>query len=132
MSDIRVRVGQQNTVKVISSLTGHLAGIATYSDKSGISTNVVGGIASVTRLNVSGEAIFTSGINITGIATFSDRLKYIPGNYNPPNGVGYFNNTGTLVSSASTNSLMYAMKHVFITNPSGIPGWANSLDGGTY
>ena len=45
MSDIRVRVGQQNTVKVISSLTGHLAGIATYSDKSGISTNVVGGIA---------------------------------------------------------------------------------------
>ena len=119
MSDIRVRLGQQNAIKVISGLTNN-------------TTNIISGIASLTKLNVSGEAIFTSGINITGIATFSDRLKYIPGNYNPPNGVGYFNNTGTLVSSASTNSLMYAMKHVFITNPSGIPGWANSLDGGTY
>lgn len=119
MSDIRVRLGQQNAIKVISGLTNN-------------TTNIISGIASLTKLNVSGEAIFTSGINISGIVTFSDRLKYIGGNYNPPNGVAYFNNTGTLVSSASTNSLMNTMSHVFISDSLGIPGWVNSIDGGTY
>jgi hypothetical protein len=56
MSDIKIRVGQSNAIKVISSLSG----------SSGQKTveNVIGGIASVTQLNVSGISTFV------GIATF--------------------------------------------------------------
>jgi hypothetical protein len=53
MSDIKVRVGQQNAVKVISSLSGS-------NTNSFISESVIGGIASVTQLSVSG--ITTLGI----------------------------------------------------------------------
>ena len=60
MSDIKVRVGQQNSIKVISSL----AGGAAFAQDSLNSTNVIGGIASVTQLNVSGISTFV------GVATF--------------------------------------------------------------
>ena len=60
MADIRVRVGQENAVKVISSVSGSAGG------KSITSTNVIGGIASVTQLTVS------------GISTFSGDLYYMP------------------------------------------------------
>jgi hypothetical protein len=74
MSDIKVRVGQQNAIKVLSSLSGGAA----FSENSGTSVNVIGGIASVTQLNVSG--ITTLGItsttnltsqqlNVSGIST---------------------------------------------------------------
>jgi hypothetical protein len=63
MSDIKVRVGQQNTIKVVSSVSGSAGGSAT------IAENVIGGIASVTSLNVSGLSTFV------GIATL--KMMYI-------------------------------------------------------
>jgi hypothetical protein len=66
MSDIKVRVGQQNTVKVVSSISGSAGGTAT------ISENVIGGIASVTSLNVSGLSTFV------GVGTFFGDL-YVGG-----------------------------------------------------
>jgi len=117
---LKVRVGQQNSVKVISSLTGNVAGIPTYANTSGISTNVIGGIASVTQLNVS------------GISTFQSGISYAFGDFDPPNGVAYFDNSGTLVSSASTNSPITKTGYIFTTNTSGIPVWSDTIDGGTY
>ena len=66
MSDIKVRVGQQNTVKVVSSVSGAAGGSAV------IAENVIGGIASVTSLSVSGLS------NFVGIATFNNDV-YIDG-----------------------------------------------------
>jgi cytoskeletal protein CcmA (bactofilin family) len=64
MSDIKIRVGQSNAIKVISSLSG----------SSGQKTveNVIGGIASVTQLNVSGISTFV------GVSTFKNDV-YIDG-----------------------------------------------------
>jgi hypothetical protein len=49
------------------------AGIATYADRAGIATNVIGGIASVTSLNVTGittlASIVGTSLSITGIST---------------------------------------------------------------
>ncbi len=93
-SGINVISGGINAVGVISAtsfngnLTGNvtgnadtatyasLSGVATYSSVTGISTNVIGGIASVTQLNVSGISTFNSDVKFnnnilhTGIATF--------------------------------------------------------------
>ena len=76
MSDIRVkvgqentiksRVGQQNTVKVVSSVSGSAGGSAITAE------NVIGGIASVTSLSVSGLSTFV------GVATFKNNV-YIDG-----------------------------------------------------
>lgn len=63
---IKVRVGQQNAIKITSSISGGVGG------KSSTSVNVIGGIASVTSLNVSGLSTFV------GIATFNNDV-YIDG-----------------------------------------------------
>ena len=66
MTDIKVRVGQQNAVKVISSISGSAGGRAVTAE------NVIGGIASVTNLYVSGISTFV------GISTFNSDV-YING-----------------------------------------------------
>jgi len=68
-SDIKVRVGQQNATKVVSSVSGSPGGDSTNAINA---INVVGGIASVTQLNVSGVSTFI------GIATFKNDV-YING-----------------------------------------------------
>lgn len=61
MADIKVRVGQQNAVKVIASNAGPSNVINT-------SFNVIGGIASVTSLNVTGIS------TVVGISTFQNNV----------------------------------------------------------
>ena len=74
MSYINERVGQQNSIKVISSISGAAGGFAALSE------NVIGGIASVTSLNVSGVSTFV------GVATFKNNV-FIDGNINVVGGV---------------------------------------------
>lgn len=70
MSDIKVRIGQQNAVKIVSSISGSSSG------RSIIAENVIGGIGSIRELNVSGISTFVglstfnNGINVSGISTF--------------------------------------------------------------
>lgn len=61
MADIKVRVGQQNAIKVVSSISG-----------SNNATNVIGGIASVTQLSVSGISSFSGDVYINGNLIISE------------------------------------------------------------
>jgi len=155
MSDIRVkvgqqnsiksRVGQQNTVNVVSSVSGSAGGVAV------IAENVIGGIASVTSLNVSGISTFV-GIatfknnvyidgdlvfdeftsrngNITGILTVGQSIYYPLGQ---PYGVAYFDPNDQLVSTGTTSSAISETNYILTTDNSGIPTWSSVIDGGTY
>ena len=151
MSDIKVRVGQQNTVKVVSSVSGSAGGSAT------IAENVIGGIASVTSLNVSGLSTFV-GIatfkndvyidgdlyigddllfdeftarngNITGILTVGQSFYYPPGE---PYGVAYFDLDDKLVSTGTTALAISETNYILTTDNSGVPTWSGVIDGGTY
>jgi len=147
MSDIKVRVGQQNSVKVISSISGGSA----FADLADIATNVIGGIASVTSLNVSGISTFV-GIatfknnvyidgdlvfdeftsrngNITGILTVGQSFYYPPGQLY---GVAYFGPNDQLVSTGTTASAITETNYILTTDNSGIPTWSSVIDGGTY
>ena len=149
MPDIKVRVGQQNAVKVVSSISG--------STIAAIAENVIGGIASVTQLNVSGistfvgVATFKNNVyidgdlyvgddinfdeftarngNITGILTVGQELYYPPGE---PYGIAYFNSSDKLVSTGATSSAITETNYMLTTNSSGVPTWSNVIDGGTY
>ena len=74
---LKVRVGQTDAVKVVSSNAGGGGGT------SDTAINVIGGIASVTQLNVSGistlagitsvtgETLFTKQFNVSGVSSFT-------------------------------------------------------------
>jgi hypothetical protein len=152
MSDIKVRVGQQNSIKVISSLSGG----SDFAVNSINSVNVIGGIASISQLGVSGVSTFVGiatfnsdvyiggdlyirddlrfdeftarNANITGIATITS--FYYP-NYNT-SGVAYFNSSGLMVSTGATSSSIDYSNYILTTDNSGIPIWSNSIDGGSY
>jgi hypothetical protein len=153
MSDIKVRVGQQNSVKIISSISGG----SDYALNSTNAVNVIGGIASVTSLNVSGISTFV-GIatfknnvyidgdlyigddlvfdefrarngNITGILTVGQSLYYPDGQ---PYGVAYFDLNDRLVSTGSTSSAISETNYILTTDNSGIPTWSSVIDGGSY
>ena len=151
MSDIKVRVGQQNTVKVVSSISGAAGGDAVTAE------NVIGGIASVTSLNVSGlstfvgVATFKNNVyidgdlyisddlvfdeftvrngNITGILTVGQSFYYPIGQ---PYGVAYFDPNDQLVSTGTTASAISETNYILTTDNSGIPTWSSVIDGGTY
>ena len=153
MSDIKVRVGQQNSVKVISSISGGAA----FADFADIATNVIGGIASVTSLNVSGVSTFVGiatfknnvyidgdlyvsddlvfdeftarNANITGILTVGQSIYYPLGQ---PYGVAYFDPNDRLVSTGTTSSAISETNYILTTDNSGIPTWSSVIDGGTY
>ena len=147
MSDIKVRVGQQNSVKIISSISGG----SDYAFNSTNAENVIGGIASITSLNVSGISTFV-GIatfknnvyidgdlvfdefiarngNITGILTVGQSIYYPLGQ---PYGVAYFDPNDRLVSTGTTSSAISETNYILTTDNSGIPTWSSVIDGGTY
>jgi hypothetical protein len=76
MSDIKVRVGQQNAVKIVSSISGSAGGKAVTAE------NVIGGIGSIRELYVSGISTFVgvstfkSDVYIDGDLTVGDDLKF--------------------------------------------------------
>ena len=151
MSDIKVRVGQQNAVKIVSSISGSAGGKAVTAE------NVIGGIASVRELYVSGISTFV-GVStfksdvyvdgdlyvsddlkfdeftarnaiITGIATISGGLYYGP---YYTNGMPYFNSSGLVVSTNSPQNGIDYTNYIMTTDNSNVPTWSNAIDGGTY
>ena len=74
---LKVRVGQTDAIKVVSSNSGGGGGT------SDTAQNVIGGIASVTQLNVSGistlagitsvtgDTLFTKQFNVSGVSSFT-------------------------------------------------------------
>jgi hypothetical protein len=147
MSDIKVRVGQQNSVKVISSISGG----SNFAFNAINAENVIGGIASVTQLNVSGistfvgVATFKNNVyidgdlifdeftsrngNITGILTVGQSLYYPAGQ---PYGVAYFDLNDQLVSTGTTAVAISETNYILSTNNSGVPTWSSVIDGGSY
>jgi hypothetical protein len=153
MSDIKIRVGQQNSVKILSSVSGGSA----FSERSKDTINVIGGIASVTQLSVSGVSTFVGiatfnndvyiggdlyirddlrfdeftarNANITGIATVSGAFYY--GQYNT-GGVAYFNSSGLMVSTGSTSNAINYTNYILTTDNLGITTWSSTIDGGEY
>ena len=111
MSDIKVRVGQQNAIKVISSISGSAGGRAITAETA---ENVIGGIGSITQLQVTGISTFTNGPILVGSATSTgtalQRLQVTGGAYVSGNlGIG------TSIPSTPLSVELYGVKTGFGT-----------------
>ena len=122
MADIKVRVGAQNAIKVLSSASG---GNALFADTA---TNVIGGIASVTQLDVSGISTFNAGLEVVG----HSELDYV----NVSGGTGFVASTakisdltsGRVVYSGASGELQDSANLTF----DGTELSAGLIDGGSY
>ena len=97
------------------------------------------GFVTTTDLYVSGTSEFNGTVeidgdlSIVGFISVTDGLYYEFGDYNPPNGIGYFDDTGKLVSSASTANAIDTSNYILTTEDiTGSPVWTSTIDGGFY
>lgn len=106
MSDIKVRVGQQNAVKVISSLSGSTANAS-------ISESVIGGIGSIRELYVSGISTFIGIstfqlISVSGVTNSNsyhiDSIQVISSDRELQNIISLDNTTKNTIESAIANA----------------------------
>jgi hypothetical protein len=115
----------------------NIAGIATYADRAGIATNVIGGIASVTSLSV-------SGITTLGVVTAVTSINFASGGLlGDPYGDGGFglksSATGSQYSIITSNNLQQFLQvddnQIFITtgyaSTTGTYDWQFKKDGST-
>jgi hypothetical protein len=81
MADIRVttsstnltaRVGQENAIKIISNSSGG----GSFAGEAKNAQNVIGGIASVSQLNVSGISTFQGSSQFDSNVTFGDAVTF--------------------------------------------------------
>lgn len=104
----------------------------------------VSGILTATRIfstvygeftgSVNANVITGTGLSISGVSTLStvsvgNSFYYVP---SYTNGVAYFNSSGLMVSTGSTNSNVEYTNYILTTDNSGIPIWSNVIDGGSY
>jgi hypothetical protein len=96
------------------------------------------GLVTTTDLFVSGLSTFTGNqfttgnVSITGFVTVTEGLYYDVGDFDGPNGVSYFDDSGKLIGAASTESGISTSNYVLTTNASGTPVWTSTIDGGEY
>ena len=129
MSDIKVRVGQENTIKVVSSISGSAGGFAFSAN------NVIGGIASVTSLSVSGVSTFVGLSTFTDVVytnnLYSTRFFYSRG---ITNGIAYFGQAGILTSTSNPDSqfTLSTSNQILTADDTGRPSWSVLIDGGSF
>ena len=96
------------------------------------------GLVTTTNLFVSGVSTFlgdkhvTGNVRITGFASVTEGLYYDANDYDGPNGIAYFDDTGKLIGAASTENALTESYFVLTTNNVGIPTWTSVIDGGVY
>jgi predicted acyltransferase (DUF342 family) len=84
------------------------------------------------NLSVVGVSTFQNNVNVTGFVTVTEGIYYDLGDYDGPNGMAYFDNTGKLVGSASTENAVDTSYFILTTDVVGIPTWTSVIDGGEF
>ena len=97
------------------------------------------GLVTSTNLFVTGLSTFignqnlTGNLSITGFASVTEGLYYDIGDFDGPNGIAYFDNTGKLIGAASTESPIATSNYILTTEDvTNVPVWTSTIDGGVF
>jgi|TARA_R110000851_G_scaffold43186_2_gene107034 hypothetical protein len=117
----------------------NVSGISTFAGAIDANGNLdVDGHTELDNVNISGVSTFTNDINVTGdlrvtgFASVTQGLYYDSNDYDGPNGIAYFDNTGKLIGAASTENAVTETYFILTTNNVGIPTWTSTIDGGSF
>ena len=117
----------------------NVSGVSTFAGAIDANGNLdVDGHTELDNVNISGVSTFTNDVNVTGdlrvtgFASVTQGLYYDSNDYDGPNGIAYFDNTGKLIGAASTENALTESHFVLTTNNVGIPTWTSVIDGGSY
>jgi hypothetical protein len=93
-----------------------------------ITTLNVSGISTLSDLDINGD------LNVVGFISVTEGLYY-DDEYDGPNGIAFFDNTGKLTGAASTESAIDTSNYILTTLETagiGTPVWTSTIDGGEY
>lgn len=96
------------------------------------------GLVTTRNLSVTDSSTFLGDLNINsdvrvvGFVSVTEGLYYDSGDYDGPNGVAYFDNTGRIIGAASTENSLTETYFVLTTNSAGTPYWSSVIDGGEF
>lgn len=89
------------------------------------------GLITTRLLNISGVSTFNDNVQVYGFASITEGIYY-DDEYDGPNGIAYFDNSGKLIGASSTESPLSETYFMLTTNSLGLPKWSNTIDGGEY
>lgn len=132
------------TLNIDASGSLFVSGISTFNSDVDITGNLTI-LGDIEYRHAKGENLFVAGVStFVGVGTFrndlyvgsdlfvEDYLVYNK-NFNGPNGIGYFDNEGKLVSTGNTSTAIETSNFILTTDePSGIVTWTSIIDGGVY
>tara|TARA_B100000073_G_scaffold254029_1_gene214016 strand:- start:4776 stop:5675 length:900 start_codon:yes stop_codon:yes gene_type:complete len=134
-----INIGDQNTddINISGEFISNLVPNTDATYDIGISTQRwrnarFSGLTTTGTLDVNGVSTLRDNVFITGFATVTEGIYYDVGDYNGPNGVAYFDNTGKLISGNNTSAGITTSNSILTVNASGIPTWTSTIDGGAY
>ena len=109
-----------------------VTGVATFTDNVGLgTTNPTSKLYVDGTLDITGISSIRSNLYVTGITSVTEGLYY-DDEFDGPNGIAYFDDTGKLVGASSTETGITTSNYVLVTNESGLPQWSTTIDGGEY
>lgn len=112
---------------------GQFSGLLTSSTLHVSDTVTLDGQVNLTsNLEVTGVTTFNNNVDVVGFVSVTEGLYYDADDYDGPNGIAYFDNTGKLIGAASTENALTESFFVLTTNAVGIPTWTSVIDGGLF
>lgn len=157
MPNISDRIGNQNVIRVLSNIGASATRLVDLSDVD-VSSLADGFVleykAQTSKFITTDSFRFLKNVNVTGILTtynldvigvttfrgdlyvgadlYVNEYLYYAQNFDGPNGIAYFDNSGKLIGAASTESYVQNTNYVLTTTEQGIPVWSSIIEGGTY
>lgn len=119
----------------------NVSGVSTFAGSADFNGDVdIDGHTELDNLNVSGVSTFAGAVDINndvtvvGFVSVTEGLFY-DDDFSAETGVGYFNTSGKLVSSASTEAAISTSEYILttqVTSGIGTPVWTDTIDGGEF
>jgi len=94
--------------------------------------SVLGVTTFTNEVNIVNDANITGTLAVNGLISTTDGLYYETADVNDPNGIAYFDTTGKLITSPNTSAATNTSNYILTTDPSDLPIWTTTIDGGEF
>jgi hypothetical protein len=117
MSEIKVRVGSENKIRVIPSIGAATLGALNDVDTSNLDNGYI--------------LVYDNNTNRWTATNILKGIYYQAGDFST-NGINYFDTNGLMKSTVAPGAGINTSNYILTTDASGVPTWTDTIDGGTF